>query len=757
MAEAQVQAAFDQRINQLKMIDEAYENAKAANSPDAEVLHQKAGALAAEIYNNPTPKTAPTIKDEAPATPPAPTMGSIAKDAWSTMNPVAQADAALNMGRGMIAAPVAGYTGMAQGAYNALGDATGLWKPGMPAGDRTRQVQEGITGEPFTQGGKDIVGAAGSIMSIPAKGADWAGEKTTDLTGSPLAGAAVNTAIQGGAMLLGAKAGPIMDAVNNSRLVRPAANLISDYLPGGADRAASRVMRTYAGTPADAQAAAAQLAIHRAGQSGALADKYGFEPTTAGVAQNAGLAQLERNLRGQGDTSSVFNTRDARNRQAATNILTDMSGTPAERLRASTARDVAARDAYDDALNNPEHFVQPPKAGEATFEEMMSNAQGAPAGAVPNGTPAGAPGLGPVKGMNPVGTQLQDLLQRPAMQDAMNNASRIAANFGKAIDNRNLIQQLHYAKMHLDDQIGAAARSGASNDLRSLMDTKNSLLDVMDQLSPAYADARRNFQVQSQPLNRMDVGEALKNRYMSALQETSGVGGTPSRFLDSLRNDNGDAIARTATGFGGARLQDILHPQDVEALGAIKDQLAADHYAQTAGRGVGSPTAQNLANERSLNNIGSLNTLSEDMGPAGNLTLALHHPAVAIPASVRGAAVRGAARQRIANAALNPADAEALLARHPFSWQDMAPMELTAPMTVGAHTIAANDDDGMAEGGQPEKSSFWDLVKQAYHEMTTPDDTSPASAPIGSGAAEHAAQQVGARPAQINAIVEQDS
>ncbi len=49
------------------------------------------------------------------------------------------------------------------------------------------------------------------------------------------------------------------------------------------------------------------------------------------------------------------------------------------------------------------------------------------------------------------------------------------------------------------------------------------------------------------------------------------------------------------------------------------------------------------------------------------------------------------------------------------------PPGLTMPASVGANE---NGSQGMADGGQPEpykKSSFWDLVKQGWHELTTPD------------------------------------
>lgn len=65
---------------------------------------------------------------------------------------------------------------------------------------------------------------------------------------------------------------------------------------------------------------------------------------------------------------------------------------------------------------------------------------------------------------------------------------------------------------------------------------------------------------------------------------------------------------------------------------------------------------------------------------------------------------------------------------------------------------SAQPEPRMADGGQPpiQKSSFWDLVKQAYKEITSPSDAAnPADAPLGSGAARNAADLIQANPNRI--------
>ena len=101
----------------------------------------------------------------------------------------AAGETALALGTGAVAAPVAGLVGMAQGAKNAL-------VPGLPAGERVREVLDAMTYKPRTEGGQKAAAAASYPFKLLAEGADEAGGYVADATGSPAAGAAVNTVIQ---------------------------------------------------------------------------------------------------------------------------------------------------------------------------------------------------------------------------------------------------------------------------------------------------------------------------------------------------------------------------------------------------------------------------------------------------------------------------------------------------------------------------------------------------------------------------------
>ena len=105
------------------------------------------------------------------------------------------------LGTSAIATPMAGIAGLGTAAANALG-----FTDAQPA-DVVRRVQGAMTYEPRTKAGE----LSTRIVSWPfeklAQGADYVGQKVSDVTGSPAAGAAVNTGLQLAPALLAKRAG----------------------------------------------------------------------------------------------------------------------------------------------------------------------------------------------------------------------------------------------------------------------------------------------------------------------------------------------------------------------------------------------------------------------------------------------------------------------------------------------------------------------------------------------------------------------
>lgn len=112
--------------------------------------------------------------------------------AENTANPVANAagplEAVAQAGTGLAGMAAGGLAGLGQGAKN-------LVAPGMPAADRVRQVQDALTYQPRTGMGAGTSTVAGAPGALYDAGTTKAGEFTTDVTGSPAAGAAVKTVL----------------------------------------------------------------------------------------------------------------------------------------------------------------------------------------------------------------------------------------------------------------------------------------------------------------------------------------------------------------------------------------------------------------------------------------------------------------------------------------------------------------------------------------------------------------------------------
>lgn len=105
----------------------------------------------------------------------------------------------LALGSSMVAGPVSGLAGL-----------VGTVLPGHEGqgADWTRKVGQALTYQPRTQGGQRAMQAISYPFEKLAEGADYAGGAVTDVTGSPAAGTAVNTAIQAVPAYLGGRAIP---------------------------------------------------------------------------------------------------------------------------------------------------------------------------------------------------------------------------------------------------------------------------------------------------------------------------------------------------------------------------------------------------------------------------------------------------------------------------------------------------------------------------------------------------------------------
>lgn len=241
-------------------------------------------------------------------------------------------------------------------------------------------------------------------------------------------------------------------------------------------------------------------------------------------------------------------------------------------------------------------------AGDSGEKEFFEAARSATAGRLYG--EAYAAGIEPAvaKRMQP---QVKWLLQRPSIQDAQAGAIRMAKEEGEKLTAADIksgsVKGLHYVKRELDSQIDKAKAAGDMNMVRLLGGTKEKLLTTIDELSPAYKNARAEYAAASKPINRMEIGQYMYDKLIPALSDLGAERITPQKFAEALKQ--GDQMAQRATGFKGAKLDDVLTGPERDTLVKLGLDIGRETKAMEQARVPGSPTAQYLAGRNMLRQV----------------------------------------------------------------------------------------------------------------------------------------------------------
>lgn len=297
----------------------------------------------------------------------------------------------------------------------------------------------------------------------------------------------------------------------------------------------------------------------------------GSLPTVGQASGNAGVAALERAATaGNPEVTNAVSQLMQRQNAARVGVLDEMAG------RTSGARDFygAARD--------------------ATADQLYANAR--------------ANGLAPLSARQQA--LVGDLMERPAVRDALAQARRLAANEGLDLaDPAGSVAGLDYVRRALADQVTNAT----GNERRILTALQERLTGVMDRISPDLRAARETFAGMSRPLNQMDVAHELQRVAVNPLSGNL----QPAAYARSLN----DATVARATGFPGATLENTMSNAQRNQLNSLLADVQRSNAAQTVGRGVGSDTVQKLAYSNILDQSG-VPTLLRNFAPGqvvGNL------------------------------------------------------------------------------------------------------------------------------------------
>lgn len=346
--------------------------------------------------------------------------------------------------------------------------------------------------------------------------------------------------------------------------------LIEPFTEAGQNRIAGRVLERFAENP-DAVRNATSAAT-----------ETGARPLLAEAARDRGVATLQRALESDPQIAAMVAQRAADNNAARVATIGSIAGDPAKRAAAEAARKAASGDMYQAATN-------------ATYT---------------------------------VDSKLGDLLNRPAVKQALQRAKSLAENQGRpftfatetqapfsgvggrAAESSKQItgQGLQDLKMALDEMLSdpASGFTGKAGD--TIKNLRGQIMDWMEQANPAFKQARTAYASASKPINAMDVGQRLLDKTTGAIRDLGGNKRLQANAFARALNDEAGTVQK-ATGFKGVNaLADVLQPEQLSKLNAVRNELELASNLAQAANGPGSQTAKSLASQ---------NLLRQILGPTG--------------------------------------------------------------------------------------------------------------------------------------------
>jgi hypothetical protein len=99
--------------------------------------------------------------------------------------------------------------------------------------------------------------------------------------------------------------------------------------------------------------------------------------------------------------------------------------------------------------------------------------------------------------------RLVTLMNRPSVKSAMDTAAKNISEEGGGVNDVRFFQ---FVKEELDDRIGEALRAGRRNEARRLINTKNALIEEIDNQVPVYREARNTFSGEQQLKDSAEMG-----------------------------------------------------------------------------------------------------------------------------------------------------------------------------------------------------------------------------------------------------------
>lgn len=304
----------------------------------------------------------------------------------------------------------------------------------------------------------------------------------------------------------------------------------------------------------------------------------GSMPTAAQVAENGGIAALERSVAAAQPTN--FTARALEQNTARARAVADIAGDEGKKDLFRGARQKAAEDLYEKAYSVP-----------IEMENLSPAMRG----------------------------EVKKLMGMPAVQAGLKAARQNAANHGMKLDGEGSVAGLHHAKLAMDDMISelSGATGAQANKAKAIEAARNRLVTFMEKMSPDYGEARATYAAMSKPINQMDVGQKLYETLKPALSDAGALGREAAdQFGKAVRN--ADQTTKLATG-RNMKFADVMEPQQIATIQGVAADLARkDNMLRLGKEYGGSDTFQKLA----------LSNIAERSGAPGVVGTALDLPGV---------------------------------------------------------------------------------------------------------------------------------
>lgn len=304
----------------------------------------------------------------------------------------------------------------------------------------------------------------------------------------------------------------------------------------------------------------------RSGLAGQIAQFVpGSRPTTAEATGDIGLAGLQRSLANVGDFNNALTQRYLDNNAARVGFVQNQFG--------------GATNAAADAIRA--------NRDRATLPLLNTAKQ--------------ATGVDAAKVSSLADNLLDARKGNPAVQDVVNRVKT-------QLDNTDgSVAQLYNVRQYIDTLYKDGQDTAAKASRRELQVLKAALDSEMRKVSPEYGQYLNAYRSASREADRVDVGQRLLDA-SSNIQDSMGNPVLSPAKVGGFARDP-DALVKQATGFKRASADATLTPGQAQAVQDLSQDLSRQAYTASAGKAIGSNTAQNLA---------GMNTAQDAIGALGS-------------------------------------------------------------------------------------------------------------------------------------------